>query len=58
MKTVTREKLQYYRDVAKDKAISLTTEVQDLMDKYDRRQEDKVKAAAAWRFHHRGVQVD
>ena len=32
MKTVSREKLQYYRDTVKDKAIVLIPEVQDLMD--------------------------
>ena len=35
MRTVTREKLQYFRDTAKDKAIDLIPEVQDLMDQYD-----------------------
>ena len=48
MKTVSREKLQYYRDVAKDRAIALTKEVQDLMDEYDHKQKDKIKADEAW----------
>ena len=41
------EKLQYYRDIAKDKATALISEVQDLMNQYDYREEDVVKAALA-----------
>ena len=50
MKTVTREKLQYYRDTVKDKAIALIPEVQDLMNQFDYREKDEVKAALAWGF--------
>ena len=55
MRTVTREKLQYYRDTAKDKAIALIPEVQDLMNQYYCRQVDEVKAALAWRFDERFI---
>ena len=55
MRTVTREKLQYYRDTAKDKAIALIPEVQDLMNQYNCRQVDEVKAALAWRFGERFI---
>ena len=54
MKTVTRVKLQYYRDKAKDRAIALTQEVQDLIDEYDHKQKDKDKAEA-WKFGERFV---
>ena len=55
MKTVTREKLQYYRDVAKDKATALIPEVQALMNQYDYREKDDVKATLAWRFGKRFI---
>ena len=49
-RTVTREKLQYYRDVLVDKARDLLPQVQALMDQYDLRETDAVKAKEAWRF--------
>ena len=50
MKNVTREKLQYYRDVVVDKATALIPQVQTLMNQYDYREKDEAKAALAWRF--------
>ena len=50
MKNVTREKLQYYRDVAVDKDTALIPQVQTLMNQYDYREKDEAKAALAWRF--------
>ena len=55
MKTVTKEKLQYYRDEVVDKATALIPQVQDLMDQYDYREKDEVKAARAWRFGERFI---
>ena len=55
-RTVSREKLQYYRDVAVDKATALILEVQTLMNQYDYREKDKAKAALAWRLGERFVE--
>ena len=49
-KTVSREKLQHYRDFLVDKARDLLPQVQALMDEYDRRETNKKKADEAWRF--------
>ena len=49
-KTVSREKLQHYRDVLVDKARDLLPQVQALMDEYDRRETNKTRAKEAWRF--------
>ena len=43
-RTVTREKLQHYRDVLVDKARDLLPQVQALMGEYDLRETDAVKA--------------
>ena len=42
--------MQYYRDVLVDKARALIPQVQALMDQYNYREKDKVKAERAWRF--------
>ena len=55
MKTVTREKLKYYCDEVVDKATALIPQVQALMDQYDYREKDDVKARRAWKFGERFI---
>ena len=55
MRTVTREKLQYYRDVVVDKATALIPQVQALMEQHDYWEKDEAKAALAWRFGERFI---
>ena len=55
-KTVSRERLQYYRDVLVDNARDLLPQVQALMDEYDLRETDKVEAKEAWRFGERFIE--
>ena len=48
--TLSREKLQYQRDVLVDKARDLLPQVQALMDEYDQKETNRPKANEAWRF--------
>ena len=48
--TLSREKLQYQRDVLVDKARELLPQVQALMDEYDQKETNRPKAKEAWRF--------
>ena len=49
-KTVSRERLQHYRDVLVDKARDLLPQVRALMDEYDQKETNRPKANEAWRF--------